>query len=541
MTKIEELRESTYQEAVELLNTYGQCAIIRPTGFGKTGILTRFIKSGLYKKILYLYPADVIKNTVLDFYNNSKQEVLDIYYDHTEKKDKIDNVIFMTYMKLTSLSEEDLKCLEGIDLVICDECHRLGATETMEGMKEIMELKSNPHILGATASPERMDMIDEIALFFDDHCVSRYSLHDAFKDGILLKPFYTFCAFGETDARRLAEIKKDAMIQVEDMSILDRKYATELINARMIEISKLAKMEYVIEETLKEVDIDTTYQKYIVFCNGFSHMRKAKRNVKKWFKTVFPTHKINELIISSETPEYSKNVDKLADMKYKENTIDIIYACEMLNMGYHVSDLTGIFMYRGTYSNIVYTQQLGRALSSGDTTRKIVFDVVDNLHRKSLYTMLGENKRFMVNMTEEETKEYKELVHRTQDRDEDGKTIPLTAEEYNRFLELSKKMKAVKDEKLGKIHNNVLYPEDLIATKYEATYKELLAKTVAEAISMRCRQAWNRWVEKGGDPSVMTKDYILGQKAPEAVPLGPFCKLKNVTINAVLTEMGITN
>ena len=47
--------------------------------------------------------------------------------------------------------------------------------------------------------------------------------------------------------------------------------------------------------------------------------------------------------------------------------------------------------------------------------------------------------------------------------------------------------------------------------KYAATYKELIAKTVAEPISMRCRQAWARWLEKGGDDSIMTKEYILGQ------------------------------
>ena len=538
MTKVEKLRDKTYKEAIKLLNTYGKCAIIRPTGYGKTGILTRIIKDCTYKKILYLYPADVVKNTVLDFYYDSKDEVLDLYYEGTEKKETIDNVIFMTYMKLTSLSDTDLKELNSIDLIICDECHRLGATETMEGMKELIELNPKAHILGATATPERMDMIDEISLFFNDHCVSKYSLHNAFQDGILLRPFYTFCAFGETDPKRLVQIKKDAMIQVEDMSVIDRQFATELINARMIEISKLAKMEYVISETLKETSTDTTYQKYIVFCNGYSHMRKAKKNVKEWFKNVFPTHIINELTISSETEIYKKNVNKLADLHYKENTIDLIFVCEMLNMGYHVNDLTGIFMYRGTYSNIIYAQQLGRVLSSGDTKRKIVFDVVDNIHRKSLYNILSENER-SYHLTEEETQEYKELVNRTHDRDINGNNIPLTAKEYNRFIELSKKMKYDKDSKLGKVHANVLYPEDLIATKYAATYKELIAKTVAEAISMRCRQAWNRWVEKGGDPSIMTRDYILGQKAPEAVPLGPFCKLKNVSINAVLTEMGI--
>lgn len=529
MTLIEQLRDSTYKEAIKLLDKYGQCAIIRPTGFGKTGILTRFIKSGKYKKILYLYPADVIKNTVLEF-----------YYGDNKKKNTIDNVIFMTYMKLTNLSEDDLKMLKGVDLIICDECHRLGATETMEGMKDLLALDPKPHILGATATPERMDMIDEISLFFDDHCVSRYTLHDAFKDNILIKPFYIFCAFGESDPKRLAKIKKDAMLQVEDMNEIDRKYATELINAKMIEISRLAKMEYVIEETLKETNTNTSYQKYIVFCNGFSHLKKAKRNVKNWFKNVFPNHKINELTITSEKDEYKKNVDKLPNLHYKENTIDLIYTCEMLNLGYHVFDITGIIMYRGTYSNTIYAQQLGRVLSSGDTTQKLVFDVVDNIHRKALYNMLSENIYGSCNLTDEENKEYKELVNRTRDRDTNGNTVPLTAEEYNRFLELSKKIKYKNDIKLGKINNNSLYPEDLIATKYYVTYKELIAKTVAEPISMRCRQAWARWVEKGGDPSVMTKDYILGQKAPEAVPLGPFCKLKNVTINAVLNEMNVS-
>ena len=84
-----------------------------------------------------------------------------------------------------------------------------------------------------------------------------------------------------------------------------------------------------------------------------------------------------------------------------------------------------------------------------------------------------------------------------------------------------------------------MYPTDLVVTKYAATYKELIAKTVAEPISMRCRQAWTRWGEKGGDASIMTREYILNQQAPTAVPLPPFCKLKNVSVNAVLAEMGI--
>ena len=268
-------------------------------------------------------------------------------------------------------------------------------------------------------------------------------------------------------------------------------------------------------------------------------MRKASKNVKAWFKKAFPKHTINELTITTETQEYANNVNKLGELTYKKNHIDLIYSCEMLNMGYHVSDLTGILMYRSTYSSIIYCQQLGRALSTGDAMPKIVFDIVDNIHRKSVYTMLGERCAATQTLTAEEQAEYIELVNRTLDKLPDGTPIPLTTEESSRLIELSKLMRQYKDTKSGKVNNNMIYPEDLIVTGYEATYKELIAKTVAEVISMRCRQAWNRWKEKGGDDSIRTREYILGQQAPQAVPLPPFCRLKNVSVNAVLSEMGI--
>lgn len=529
MKKIDRLRQETYEEAMQLLKKHRKCAIIRPTGFGKTGILTKVIRSGQFKKILYLYPTEVIKNTVLGFY----------YKNRKNRPDTIDNVIFMTYMKLTNLSELDMKALKGIDLIICDECHRLGAAETMEGMRDLIEANPRARLLGATATPERMDMIDEIAMFFDDRVTSRYTLHDAFTDGIIKRPYYCFCAYGESSPKRLSEIKKDAMLQVETLDKSDRPYATELLKGRMIEIAKISKMDYVIKSALEEANMDTSYQKYIVFFSDFGHMRSASRRVKNWFKKAFPGYKINELTITSETEEYRQNVGQLDTLTHQENTIDLIYSCEMLNMGYHVSDLTGILMYRSTYSNIIYSQQLGRALSTGDSMPKIVFDIVDNIHRKSVYSILSERCAATQTLTEDEMVEYIKLVNRTLDKTPEGVPIPLTAEETNRLIELRKMMKQYKDNELGKINNNTLYPEDLIVTGYEATLKELIAKTVAEPKSMLCRQAWSRWVEKGGDDSIRTREYILGQQAPEAVPLPPFCYLKSVSVNAVLAEMGI--
>lgn len=506
MTKVEKLRDQTYKEAVSLLNEYGKCAIIRPTGFGKTGILTRFIRSGKYKKILYLYPSEVVKNTVLNFYyGNSKESI----------PDTITNVTFMTYMKLTQLNEKDFKALKDIDLIICDECHRLGASETMNGINELISTFPNVHLLGATATPERMDMIDEIAMFFDDRVTSKYTLHNAIQDGIIKKPYYVFNGYGSSDPETLAQIKKDARIEIDKIpDAQDRKYALELLNAKFIEVAKLHNMKRVIPETLEEANIDTNYQKYIVFFSGFSHIRRKKSEVKSWFKKAFPEHTIKELTITSETSEYRKNVNHLDELTYKDKHIDLIYSCDMLNMGYHVDNLTGVIMYRGTFSNIIYSQQLGRVLSTGNSMPNVVFDIVDNIHRKSLYSTLA-NSQASSALTEDELKEYNELVKRTNDKDSDGNPINLTDNEKERLIELSRKLKLMRDIEKGKIGTNAIYQSDLNVTKHTATYSEFIAKAEAEAISMRCRQAWARWIEKGGDASIMTKEYILSQKAPQ--------------------------
>lgn len=539
MKNIDSLRYKTYKEACSILEKYGKCVIIRPTGFGKTGLLTRFIRSGRYKNILYLYPADVVKNAVLDFY----------YGKGCDKTQTIPGVTFMTYMKLAIMKEDDIKKLKNIDLIICDECHRLGATETIDGLTTLLSITKNAHVLGATATPERMDMIDEVAMFFDDHTTSRYTLHNAFVDGILQRPYYCFCAYGESDPEVLNQIKKDTALETIYLNKNDRKAVTELLESRAVEIANISRMDYVFKSTLTETNLDTNYQKYIVFFRDFEHLHKIKDKVKGWLKAAFPSHEIRELTIISENEELRANTEKLDDFTYKDNCIDLIYSCDMLNMGYHVENLTGIIMYRGTHSGTIYIQQLGRALSTGDNTRKIVFDIVDNIHRKSIYAMLSERKiddenRITENgdfvVTKEELEEYDELVKKTNDKTHDGEPIKLTVDETKRLIELARLIKASEDYKTGKRGTNTIFANDLIVTSYEATYRELIGKTVAEAISMRCRQAWARWLEKGGDDSVMTKEFILSQKPPEAVPLSPFCRLKNVSVNAVLDEMGVT-
>ena len=540
MKKIDRLRKETYNEAMEILEKYGKCAIIRPTGFGKTGILTKVIKSGKYNNILYLSP----------FNNKAALDIVGPFYYGKRYNDKIEsipNVTFMSYMKIAKFKDlKDDKIEElgfnSYDLIICDECHKLGATETMGGLLKLQK-EFNIPILGATATPERMDMIDEIAVFFDDHVTSRYTLHDAFQDGILRKPYYSYCICDPQNEEKLEKLISEAQYTLGLMTNSALKEKSEesfkVLKSRYIELVKLKNMENVISEVVENSGVDKDYQCYIVFFSSIENIKTNEEAVKGWFEKAFPNHNIDTIMVSSENDETKSNRDKLINIKPRKNQIDLILSCEMVNMGVHIDILTGIIMYRCTVSSIVFNQQFGRILTSGDNIPRLVIDVVNNIHRLSGYGTFQYISKETKTLTNEERKELIELTKKTGDKDKNGKPETMTDDEMERFIELLRQKNISDDNEFDHREQNIMYYDDLIMMHEIATYDEIIAKTVAEITAMRCRLAWNRWVEKGGDPSVMTKEYILAQVPPEHVPLPPFCKLKNVTVNKVLEEMGV--
>lgn len=501
-TIIDIRREETYRDLKSKLNRYGKCALVRPTGFGKTGILTRLLKD--YKNVLYLYPTKAVRNTVCKFYGS----------------DVIPNTRLISYRKLLYLEEQDLDSFGNVDLVIADECHKIGAKLTSKALEITMGKFKSADFVGASATPDRMDMVDEIFDFFDDIVTSEYTLHDAFEDGLLRRPYYIFCSYGNSD---LKDIIRNTRLDIDQLGN-ERNVGKEMLKSKLIELSNLKNMSTIIGDACRKYVKDPSYLKFIVFFSDVKHIEEKGDEVSSWFQNAFPMYKVEVTRITSEKKEYRRNVDKLERMRRLPNYIDLIFCINMLNVGYHTEDLSGIVMYRGTESGIIYGQQLGRALSSGSKDSALVFDVVDNIHRKSLYQVLGEKSSIS--------------------RKNEKRRIELSIKKGNNTIteeelkELNSLIKSIKREEWWS-RSCKLEPKDLLPTPYEATYRELIAKIVAEPISMRCRQAWSRWKEQGGDDSVMTRDAILSRIPPEFVPLEPFCRLKNVTINQVLDVMGI--
>lgn len=575
--RIQEIREKTKEDVLKKLKTYHKCMIIRPTGYGKTFLMTEL--AGLYQHVLYLYPAEVIADTVRQRYCQLYDMPDADTIESIRAMRSFANVDMMTYAKLIRLSDDELQNM-SYDAIIIDEAHRIGAIRTMEAISQLLANLPNADLIGATATPNRTDSFDVTSVFFSSIMSFPYTLHDAMQDQMLLKPNYCFCTYDvETD------LKEEALTAGED---LNDPEVLEVLNRKLIELSKIYNMPNIIRNVCDQYAKDTNSMKFIVFFSSIRHMNDKLPDVISWFQEAYPTHHINSLRISSSSKQESINVKELESLKPADKTIHLIGCIDMLNMGYHVNDLTGIVMYRGTKSDIIYVQQLGRALSSGTDHASIVFDVVDNLHRKAVYDLTGK-QRLRAATALRKTPWY--LADDGTIRDAQGRLTPvvlqgdhitdLQGNPTHMYVDpTTRQVYCQASDDDWYLNANLITSDDvhhvspLFAEGHMATYRELLAKAVAEPMSQRCRMAihihFRKWCEAMNVPYPITKeeldrmnnissddfvehfktllaskhlDYPLqdaeqllafGEDDTDRIPLRICAKIKNVSVRAIL-------
>ena len=491
-----------------------RCIIIRPTGFGKTYMMTSLIHE--YKHVLYLYPAAVVRNTVVEKYyetldtlgqdlsdedgNSIDPETIDTLIEMRH----IDKCDLMTYAKLIRLTPAEMEDMH-YDLIICDEVHRLGAERTREAMHMLMDINrpNGTHFVGATATPCRMDDVDVAAEFFGNRMCYTFTMKDAIDTGILQKPIYKYFTYDhvknlEAAFAEAGENPKDEEIKT-------------IIDTQAIELAHLYNMPSIIKKTCDEYLEDNSYMKFIVFFRNIKHMDEKMPDVIEWFREAYPDYTVKTLNISSRNSEEAKNTEKLDSLVYTPKTIHLIGSVDMLNLGYHV-DVTGIFMYRGTSSNIIFSQQFGRALSAGTEHPALVFDLVDNINRPAIFELKAKRE---IKIGSHKSVRTGKPVMRTDfvlGKDKTTILIPTAKGGYadagchltddNVIVDniTGNPMPFEYDDETGIIYNN--NPEDgkvgvnaitkecLVAIDHDATYRQIIKKITAEPMVQRCKSAF---------------------------------------------------
>ena len=347
--------------------------IVHATGTGKSYLALNLAYHNQDKKVVYIVPS----NGIIEHLENIIKES-----GLSEEKD-FANVEFRTYQSLINLSLEEIENI-NCDLLILDEFHHLGAPIWGARTKTLIDTHPNIKIFGMTAytvrdrntSYERDMANPETDELFSNKIVSRYDLCDAIIDGILPQNI-TY----KTSVVGLEEILK----KLEDKTSflgLEEENKKELEAARK-RISEAPSISKIIKETIH------SNFKLIYFCPPFSEkgvndIETIKKESMEWFKQITGEENI---VFYSTTSEMGTDGKKNREAFYQDialngndvkNKLRVMFAINQYNEGIHAPNVDGVIMGRGTSSDIVFFEQLGRALAVNRNNNPVIIDLAGN-------------------------------------------------------------------------------------------------------------------------------------------------------------------
>ena len=351
-----EHNEKAYKSAVRMMEQYGKAAIVHPTGTGKSYIAFKLIEENPDKVVIWLSPSEYIFKTQLESLKRNDPDF------------PLANVHFYTYAKLMCCTQAQLDeiAAQKPAYIILDEFHRAGAECWGESTVALLKLCPDAKLLGLTATNIRYldnnrDMAEEL---FDGHIASDMNLGEAVVRGILPAPKYVTTVYQYQKALAKYQTRVDNL-RTPGIQDVNQKYLDALRRA----LEQADGLDRVFAH-----HITNKSGKYIVFCANKEHMDEMVSHVPEWFAGVNPD------VVVYEAYSDDPNTDK-AFANFKTDTtnrLKLLFCIDMLNEGVHVEGISGVILFRPTISPIVYKQQIGRALTAGDTAAPLIRDVVNN-------------------------------------------------------------------------------------------------------------------------------------------------------------------
>ena len=445
LAKLSEISLKTLNEVRDKLETRARVLVVRPTGFGKSHMLAELTSTKnedgtlKYKKCLFVYPTDIIMQSMIVDYGSDKLYNKNIKTANLPEKRvpgdehglMNDNTDFRTYKYFTNrvcdiedsskdYSAKDLKdFISQYDLIMFDECHSVGA----EGFQKTWQyvgraVTANTKIVGVTATPNRKDGIDILEIFGKKNKVSDYTLDNAIKDGILAKFDYVYTTldsdklresafeYADSTRKKITKLKFNELTYIEKSELLQDETKMDLAYA----LKSMVKLP--IADGEKEVHVGkSNYAKFVIFANNRNQIHKSLKSVVNAFESVYSTMNVRKHIILTKVSDdepYKVNGEEL-EVKGSEavpfilptdNTIDLIFSVDMLTMGYHVDNITGVILLNNTTSAVKYNQQIGRCFSIRNNNKPIIFDIRNTVTESPLLADKVENAGDKVDLTD---------------------------------------------------------------------------------------------------------------------------------------------
>ena len=400
MNNILNLYEHNIEAFNRVLNAYNygedKVAILQATGTGKSYVALRLAYEYKDKKVLYISPSEAIIEHIKNIINNNG---LDINRDFP-------NLKFRTYQSLINLSREEIVDLD-VDLLITDELHHLGAPVWGNRINTIVDTHPNMLLFGMSAYNVRdrgtiyeRDMTNpDTDELFSGKVVNYYDLCDAMIDGVLPKPIYRSAYV------RLYDYEKYLEDKIEEGNLSTKDY-TEYKKLLLDVKRRITNAPSIPDMVRKNIKNDG---KYIYFCPPITEedtndIDTIMNEVKQWFDgyDVVFYKTISKDKTSGKLNREAFYNDRDLEGNSVKKKLRIMFAINQYNEGVHAPDVDGVILGRGTTSDIVYFEQIGRALAvKGKTKEK--YEEYDSLTRNELIDIAkGNGIDVSLDMTKEE-------------------------------------------------------------------------------------------------------------------------------------------
>ena len=376
-----EHNQQSYDAVIEAFESGQQIAsIMQATGTGKTFVAINLTKEVYPDKMLFIAPTNAIIEHI--------QETIREY----GLEDKV-NIEFITYQSLINKSREDLENYE-FDYLVVDEFHHMGAPIWGARVTDLINSHVDAYVLGMSAytirdkgtafamdvapnmikkmTDESIDDVEELPIFADS-IVFKYDLADALIDGVLKEPKYIYSKV------KLHDYLEELRIKVENSNCTKQEkeqYKKEIdsILSNLILSDETRKL---LQESVKP------NSKCIYFVPiGMTDGKRNIENAKAMLVEIFP-----DAIIYSTTSD-DKFGEQNRDAFYRDvdlsghdvsKKLRIMVAINQYNEGVHAKDVDTVILGRATQSDIVFFEQLGRALSVANSNTPLCIDLSGNL------------------------------------------------------------------------------------------------------------------------------------------------------------------
>ena len=359
--------------------------IVHATGTGKSYNALQLAYDNRDKKIVYVVPS-----------NGIIEHIKKIIEDNPNLNMKRDfpNLEFRTYQSFIALDKDEISNI-GCDLLILDEFHHIGAPVWGSRVNTMIETHPKMKIFGMTAytvrdrgtSYERDMANPDTDELFSGKIGSRYDLCDAMIDGVLPKPVY------KSAYTNLIGLESKLEERIQKLNATSREYQEYMAILSDVKrrIHEAPSIPNILRKSIK------SNGKYIYFCppcseEGTNDIETIKKQAIDWFREFVPEENIAIYTSTSDMGEEGKlnrdafYDDVTLDGQKVDNKLRVIFAINQYNEGIHAPNIDGVIMGRGTTSDIVYFEQLGRALSVRGNTKEM-FDELEKYSKEELIEM----------------------------------------------------------------------------------------------------------------------------------------------------------